>query len=167
MLLKILLDCWNVCGLGMRRKRDDVRAAIETALPSILCLQEPNLYVITPFLASSFLPQSIRSLVFKPSVGTSGAIAMLGMTDGCNFFTIPLTISRSLRPSPGALTTSPLPLQTFMCLVSTPQNKNSCPPCSNLCYFVRSCGVHMGDLISSELLAINPMISSILARPTF
>jgi hypothetical protein len=62
MLIKILLDWWNVRGLGLRRKRDDVRAAIETALPSILYLQEIKLSDITTFIAFSFLPQSLRSL---------------------------------------------------------------------------------------------------------
>jgi hypothetical protein len=54
-----------------------------------------------------------------------------------------------------------------MCLVSTPQTRIHVLPCANLCYSVRLCGVHMGDLISSKLLMINPMISSIMSRPTF
>jgi exonuclease III len=74
MLVKLNLSCWNVRGLGMRRKRDDVRSAIETNLPSILCIQESKLSDISIFTASSFLPQSLRSFCFKPSVGASGGI---------------------------------------------------------------------------------------------
>jgi hypothetical protein len=48
--------------------------AIETALPSVLLLQETKLMDISSFLASSFLPPSLRSFVFKPSVGASGGI---------------------------------------------------------------------------------------------
>jgi exonuclease III len=75
MLNKIALDCWNVRGLGMRQKRDDVRAAIDLATPSILLLQETKLNDISSFLASSFLPPKLRSFVFKPSSGASGGIA--------------------------------------------------------------------------------------------
>ncbi|XP_071680432.1 uncharacterized protein [Lolium perenne] len=71
---KLSIDCWNVRGLGMRQKRDDVRAAIELATPSILLLQETKLTDVSSFLASSFLPATLRSFVFKPSVGASGGI---------------------------------------------------------------------------------------------
>jgi exonuclease III len=74
MLIKILFECWNVRGLGQQRKRDDVRAAIDLALPSVLCLQETKLADISSFLASSFVPPSLRTFVFKPSVGSSGGI---------------------------------------------------------------------------------------------
>jgi hypothetical protein len=72
MLVKLLLECWNVRSLGQCHKRDDVHAAIELFLPSILCLQETKLSEISSFLASLFLPQSLRSFVFKPSGGASG-----------------------------------------------------------------------------------------------
>ncbi|XP_071680542.1 uncharacterized protein [Lolium perenne] len=58
----------------MRQKRDDVRAAIELATPSILLLQETKLADISSFLASAFLPATLRSFVFKPSTGASGGI---------------------------------------------------------------------------------------------
>jgi exonuclease III len=74
MITKLHLECWNVRGLGRRRKRDDVRAAIDNNLPSILCLQETKLDSISQFFASSFLPQSLRSFVFKPASGSSGGI---------------------------------------------------------------------------------------------
>ncbi|XP_071680068.1 uncharacterized protein [Lolium perenne] len=74
MLVKIILECWNVRGLGGRQKRDDVKAAVGCNLPSILCLQETKLTDISAFTASSFLPPSLRSFVFKPSVGSSGGI---------------------------------------------------------------------------------------------
>jgi hypothetical protein len=74
MLSKISVDCWNIRGLGMRQKRDDVRAAIELATPSILLLQETKLADISSFLASAFLPATLRSFVFKPSTGASGGI---------------------------------------------------------------------------------------------
>jgi exonuclease III len=74
MLVKLLIACWNVRGLGGRSKRDDVRAAIESFLPSILCIQESKLSDITRFTASSFLPPSLRSFIFKPSIGASGGI---------------------------------------------------------------------------------------------
>jgi exonuclease III len=74
MLIKLLFASWNVRGLGQRRKRDDVKAAIESLAPSIICLQESKLSDISSFFASSFLPPSLRSFVFKPSVGASGGI---------------------------------------------------------------------------------------------
>jgi exonuclease III len=74
MLSKFSISCWNVCGLGRRRKRDDFRAAVESFLPSILCIQESKLDDISRFLASSFLPPTLRSLIFKPSNGASGGI---------------------------------------------------------------------------------------------
>jgi exonuclease III len=74
MLIKLRFASWNVRGLGRRGKRDDVRAAIDSFLPSILCLQESKLSSLSPFFASSFLPPSLRSFVFKPSVGASGGI---------------------------------------------------------------------------------------------
>lgn len=74
MLVKLLIDCWNIRGLGGRQKRDDVRAAVDCKTPSVLCLQESKLTDISTFTASSFLPQSLRSFVFKPSVGSSGGI---------------------------------------------------------------------------------------------
>uniref|UniRef100_A0ACD6AXA2 Uncharacterized protein n=1 Tax=Avena sativa TaxID=4498 RepID=A0ACD6AXA2_AVESA len=74
MLIKLLFASWNVRGLGRKQKRDDVRAAIDTFLPSILCLQESKLSSISSFFASTFLPPSLRSFVFKPSDGASGGI---------------------------------------------------------------------------------------------
>jgi exonuclease III len=74
MLSNITLYCWNVRGLGMRQKRDDVRAAIELATPSILLLQETKLNDISSFLASSFLPPKFCFFVSKPSDGASGGI---------------------------------------------------------------------------------------------
>uniref|UniRef100_A0ACD5VDS9 Uncharacterized protein n=1 Tax=Avena sativa TaxID=4498 RepID=A0ACD5VDS9_AVESA len=74
MLIKLILACWNVRGLGQRCKRDDVRVAIESFLPTIMCIQESKLSDISTFLASSFLPPSLRSFVFKPSDGSSGGI---------------------------------------------------------------------------------------------
>ena len=67
MLVKLLIDSWNVRGLGGRVKRDDVKAATVTRLPSILCLQESKLTDITTFFATSFLPPS-------PSAGASGGV---------------------------------------------------------------------------------------------
>jgi exonuclease III len=74
MLVKVLFASWNVRGLGQRRKRDDVRAAIDSFLPSVMCLQETKQTNISNFFASSFLPPSLRSFVFKPSEGASGGI---------------------------------------------------------------------------------------------
>jgi exonuclease III len=74
MLVKLLLACWNVHGLGQRRKRDDVRAAVDSFLPSILCIQESKLTDISSLLASSFLPSTLRHFIFKPSIGASGGI---------------------------------------------------------------------------------------------
>jgi exonuclease III len=73
MLVKLLFASWNVRGLGQRRKRDDVKAAIDS-LPSFACLQETKLVDVSPFIASSFLPPSLRSFVLKPSRGASGGI---------------------------------------------------------------------------------------------
>jgi exonuclease III len=74
MLIKLSFACWNVRGLGQRRKRDNVRAAIDSFLPAILCLQETKLNDISTFQASSFLPPSLCSFIFKPSIGASGGI---------------------------------------------------------------------------------------------
>jgi exonuclease III len=74
MLVKLLFECWNVRGLGGRQKRDDVKAAVDCNTPSVLCFQETKLADISSFTASSFLPPSLRSFVFKPSVGASGGI---------------------------------------------------------------------------------------------
>jgi exonuclease III len=74
MLIKLLFACWNVRSLGQRRKRDDVRAAIDSFLPSVLCLQETKLSDVSPFFASSFLPPSLWSFVSKNSEGASRGI---------------------------------------------------------------------------------------------
>lgn len=74
MTIKLLLSTWNTRGLGQSRKRDDVRAAVEAVLPTILCIQESKLSDISRYLTSSFLPPSLRSFVFKPSIGASGGI---------------------------------------------------------------------------------------------
>jgi hypothetical protein len=76
MLIKVTFGCWTVRGLGRRCKRDDVKAAINSFLPHILRLQETKLMAVSRFLASSFLPPSLRSFIFKPSVGASGGILM-------------------------------------------------------------------------------------------
>jgi exonuclease III len=51
-----------------------VRAAIDSFLPTVICLQESKLQELSTFLAASFLLPSLRTFVLKPSVGASGGI---------------------------------------------------------------------------------------------
>lgn len=66
---------WNVRGLGDRGKCTDVRLALPSPAPSILCLQETKLEDINQFKVASFLPfPRAASYTFKPSLGASGGL---------------------------------------------------------------------------------------------
>jgi exonuclease III len=65
---------WNVRGLGRPAKCTDVKAAISNFNQKILCLQETKLEEISQFKAMTFLPPSLRSFHFIPSIGASGGI---------------------------------------------------------------------------------------------
>jgi exonuclease III len=66
------LGSWNIRGLGDKDKCIDVKAALSTFNPDLICLQESKLQDLNRFKASSFLPPSIRSFDFVPSIGASG-----------------------------------------------------------------------------------------------
>ena len=74
MFIRLSFSSWNIRGLGDQRKCEQLKAAYDLSPPSVLCIQESKLSDISSFKASSFLPPSLRSFVFKPSNGASGGI---------------------------------------------------------------------------------------------
>ena len=70
--MKILI--WNVRGLGDDDKCSLVRDVLTSCRPSIVCLQETKLQVLTQFKLRSFLTANLYNHAASPSDGASGGI---------------------------------------------------------------------------------------------
>lgn len=65
---------WNVRGLNKRDRRDSVRKVVDDARPSIVCLQETKLALISEWDILGILGQEYRQHVYLPAQGTRGGI---------------------------------------------------------------------------------------------
>ncbi|KAG2622150.1 hypothetical protein PVAP13_3NG281341, partial [Panicum virgatum] len=72
--LDYLIVCWNVRGLGTSPKCDDVRDALTSANPHVVCLQETKLRELDPRRHPSFLPPSLDSHLAIPADGSRSGI---------------------------------------------------------------------------------------------
>jgi exonuclease III len=64
---------WNVRGLGDPEKCSIVRDAIQSASPSVMCIQESKLHELNSFKTKTFLPlQLAQSLKMVPPIGSRG-----------------------------------------------------------------------------------------------
>lgn len=63
---------WNVRGLGRNKKCIDVKSTFSGLDASFIFLQETKLDNISVFKAASFLPPSLCSFHFLPSIGSAG-----------------------------------------------------------------------------------------------
>lgn len=66
--------CWNVQGLGEDDKCDLVHNSIVSADPSIACLQESKLCLLSAQKARSFLPAALSAFVAKDADGSRGGV---------------------------------------------------------------------------------------------
>ena len=65
---------WNVRGLNDRARRDAVRTLVDDIRPSIVCLQETKLDVISQYLVFAMLGMSFADFAYLPASNTSGGI---------------------------------------------------------------------------------------------
>jgi exonuclease III len=66
---------WNVCGLNARARRDIVRELVASEHPSIVCLQETKLHVISPFDLMQIVGPGFEYF-YLPAEGTRGGILL-------------------------------------------------------------------------------------------
>jgi exonuclease III len=64
--------CWNVRGLNDRAKRDSVKSVVVDLRPSIICLQETKLSIVSDYDILSILGAGFSNFVFKPAQGSRG-----------------------------------------------------------------------------------------------
>lgn len=76
---KVLI--WNVRGLNDRGRRDTVRKMVDSCRPSLICLQETKLSVISERDVLSILGRDFRHFVDLPAQGTLGGI-LVAWRDG-------------------------------------------------------------------------------------
>jgi len=69
---------WNVRGLNARARRDAVRTLIDDVRPSIVCLQETKLDVITDTMVLSMLGIAFSEFAYLPASETHGGILIAG-----------------------------------------------------------------------------------------
>ena len=69
---------WNVRGLNARARRDAVRTLIDDVSPSIVCLQETKLDVITDTMVLSMLGIAFSEFAYLPASETRGGILIAG-----------------------------------------------------------------------------------------
>ena len=67
---------WNVRGLNSRAKRSAVRTVITSASPSIVCLQETKLSMVSSTLILETLGGSFDGFYFLPATATRGDIIL-------------------------------------------------------------------------------------------
>jgi len=58
---------WNVRGLNAQARRDDVRTLVDDIRPSIVCLQETKLDVISLSLILSMLGRAFTEYAYLPA----------------------------------------------------------------------------------------------------
>jgi exonuclease III len=66
---------WNVRGLNARARRDVVRELVASEHPSIVCLQETKLHVISPFDLMQIVGLGFEYF-YLPAKGTRGGILL-------------------------------------------------------------------------------------------
>lgn len=69
---------WNVRGLNAQARRDNVRTLVDDIRPSIVCLQETKLDVISEFLVFSLLGRDFVDFAYLPASSTRGGILIAG-----------------------------------------------------------------------------------------
>jgi len=69
---------WNVCGLNAQARRDNVRTLTEDLKPSIVCLQETKLDVISEYTIFSLLGRDFAEFAYVPASSTRGGILIAG-----------------------------------------------------------------------------------------
>lgn len=90
----VTLSClsWNVQGLGESDKCDRVRAAVASANPCIVCLQESKLACLDAPKLASFLPSHLSAFSAKNADGSRGGV--ITAWDPCLFALVSSTSSR-------------------------------------------------------------------------
>jgi exonuclease III len=76
---------WNVRGLNAQARRDTVRTLVDDTRPSIVCLQETKLDVITPYLVLSILGRDFTEFAYLPTSVTRGGILIAGRWAAVSF----------------------------------------------------------------------------------
>ena len=91
------LISWNVRGLNERARRDNVRTLVDDVRPSIVCLQETKLNVISEYLVFAMLGMNFTEFAYLPASNTRGGILVAArqsdvtLSDvllGCYFVTV-------------------------------------------------------------------------------
>lgn len=67
---------WNVRGLNTPARRNTVFQVVQTAQPSLVCLQESKLEVVTIQLVRQCLGNKLENFVYLPAEGTRGGIIL-------------------------------------------------------------------------------------------
>ena len=67
------LMSWNVHGLNERAHRDNVHMLVDDVRPSIVCLQETKLNVISEYLVFAMLGMNFTEFTYLPASNTRGA----------------------------------------------------------------------------------------------
>lgn len=80
-LSKILV--WNVRGLNDRARRDSVRKMVDHCRPTIVCLQETKLALISERDVLSILGPDFLAFVFLRAQTTRGGILVAWRLDAC------------------------------------------------------------------------------------
>ena len=65
-----IILCWNVRGLNDRARRDAVRTLVDDVHPTIVCLQETKLDVITQHLVFALLGISFNEFAYLQASNT-------------------------------------------------------------------------------------------------
>ena len=65
---------WNARGLNDRARRDSVRKVVDTCKPTVVCIQETKLAVITTSVVLSCLGRDFQEFVYLAAQGTRGGI---------------------------------------------------------------------------------------------
>lgn len=68
--------CCNVRGLNLPARRETVKDLMQSAMPTIACLQESKLASIDATLAREFLGNQLSAHSYLPANGTRGGIVM-------------------------------------------------------------------------------------------
>jgi len=76
---------WNVRGLNAQARRDDVRTLVDDIRPSIVCLQETKLDVISLSLILSMLGRAFTEYAYLPASSTRGGILIAGRQADVSF----------------------------------------------------------------------------------
>jgi hypothetical protein len=67
---------WNVRGLNNPARRLAVKAAVEDAMASIVCVSESKLHLVTPFIVMESFGAHFDGFVYVPAIGTAGGIVI-------------------------------------------------------------------------------------------